>query len=323
MVRYANRSGTTVSALDGSTCCETHHFPGGSLHAPYELLSPLTVCKVMIKAAAGTKSPVLDIKNAGASRHFSRGVLRSASPSSWRNRRSTSYLACRTPPWDMPSSVAASAGDRPCRAVSRKACQVGGSNSARWSPMPDPEGFAWAHFAYDDDYSATRISNCWSRRCRRRPARERVASRRKWSVTLSARYPQPAAEVCPASSRRKPAAPAKPPGRPPALRRPRRRPPFRSADTRRKPAATSRRRNRCQAEASPAWTARIKLLDVEFEALNINPFSGPIRPPDRRSSNRTREKWNQSKSADENSIYEIENSVNNFRRICHMPSCVN
>ena len=50
MVRCANRSGTTVNALGGSTCCETHHFPGGSLHAPYELLSPLAVGKVMIKA---------------------------------------------------------------------------------------------------------------------------------------------------------------------------------------------------------------------------------------------------------------------------------
>ena len=50
MVRCANRSGTTVTVFIGSTCCATHHFPGSSLHAPYELPPPLAVGKVTIKA---------------------------------------------------------------------------------------------------------------------------------------------------------------------------------------------------------------------------------------------------------------------------------
>jgi len=37
MVRYANTSKTAVSVLDGLTSCATHHFRGGSLHAPYGL----------------------------------------------------------------------------------------------------------------------------------------------------------------------------------------------------------------------------------------------------------------------------------------------
>ena len=50
MVRYANRSKTRVSVLKSSTPCVTHHFPAGSLYAPYDLLSMLSVGKVMIKA---------------------------------------------------------------------------------------------------------------------------------------------------------------------------------------------------------------------------------------------------------------------------------
>ncbi len=53
MVRYANRSRTGVSVPKGSTPCVTHHFPAGSLHAPYDLLSPLVIGKVMIKARPG------------------------------------------------------------------------------------------------------------------------------------------------------------------------------------------------------------------------------------------------------------------------------
>ena len=53
MVRYANRSKTGVSVPKGSTPCVTHHFPAGSLHAPYDLLSPLVIGKVMIKARPG------------------------------------------------------------------------------------------------------------------------------------------------------------------------------------------------------------------------------------------------------------------------------
>ena len=52
MVRYANRSKTGVSVPKGSTPCVTHHFPAGSLHAPYGPLSLLAVGKVMIKAAS-------------------------------------------------------------------------------------------------------------------------------------------------------------------------------------------------------------------------------------------------------------------------------
>ena len=50
MVRYANRSKISVSVLKGSTPCATHHFPGGSLHAPYDPLPLLAVGKLMIKA---------------------------------------------------------------------------------------------------------------------------------------------------------------------------------------------------------------------------------------------------------------------------------
>ena len=35
MVRCANRSRTARRFPKGSTPCVTHHFPGGSLHAPY------------------------------------------------------------------------------------------------------------------------------------------------------------------------------------------------------------------------------------------------------------------------------------------------
>ena len=35
MVRCANRSATVTSVLKGLTPCVTHHFPSGSLHAPY------------------------------------------------------------------------------------------------------------------------------------------------------------------------------------------------------------------------------------------------------------------------------------------------
>ncbi len=51
MVRYANRSRTGASVPKGSTPCVTHHFPAGSLHAPYDLLSLLAVGKVTIKAS--------------------------------------------------------------------------------------------------------------------------------------------------------------------------------------------------------------------------------------------------------------------------------
>ncbi|MEI8371721.1 MAG: hypothetical protein WCJ35_02685 [Planctomycetota bacterium] len=51
MVRYANGSGTAVSAFSVSTSCATHHFPAGSLHAPYGLPSLPAVGKVMTKAA--------------------------------------------------------------------------------------------------------------------------------------------------------------------------------------------------------------------------------------------------------------------------------
>ena len=53
MVRYANRSKTGATLPEGSTPCVTHHFPAGSLHAPYDLLSLPAVGKVMIKALAG------------------------------------------------------------------------------------------------------------------------------------------------------------------------------------------------------------------------------------------------------------------------------
>ena len=39
MVRYANRSRTAKRVFGGLTPCATHHFPGGSLHAPYVLAS--------------------------------------------------------------------------------------------------------------------------------------------------------------------------------------------------------------------------------------------------------------------------------------------
>ena len=35
MVRYANRSRIEANVPKGSTPCVTHHFPAGSLHAPY------------------------------------------------------------------------------------------------------------------------------------------------------------------------------------------------------------------------------------------------------------------------------------------------
>ena len=35
-MRYANQSKISVRVLKGSTPCATHHFPGGSLHAPYD-----------------------------------------------------------------------------------------------------------------------------------------------------------------------------------------------------------------------------------------------------------------------------------------------
>ncbi len=50
MVRYANRSRTGANVPNGSTPCVTHHFPAGSLHAPYDLLSLLAVGNVTIKA---------------------------------------------------------------------------------------------------------------------------------------------------------------------------------------------------------------------------------------------------------------------------------
>ena len=37
MVRCANRSRTAIGVFKGSTPCVTHHFPSGSLHAPYRL----------------------------------------------------------------------------------------------------------------------------------------------------------------------------------------------------------------------------------------------------------------------------------------------
>jgi len=50
MVRYANTSKTVVSVLDGSTSYAIHHFRGGSLYAPYGLLSLLALRHVTINA---------------------------------------------------------------------------------------------------------------------------------------------------------------------------------------------------------------------------------------------------------------------------------
>ena len=50
MVRLHDRLKTVVSVPKGSTPCATHHFPAGSLHAPYDLLSLLALRQFTIKA---------------------------------------------------------------------------------------------------------------------------------------------------------------------------------------------------------------------------------------------------------------------------------